>query len=110
MRVVFVDYIHTSVEVGRANMVAVPRVDEYVSLDLSCPPVSGQLMFARFRVKKIEHDAKNTSQTLEWIRPYERSAEAGATIVHVDWADKQTEKYVNSVVEASKRDGDNTAR
>lgn len=96
MKVVFVDYVHTTIELGRANMVAVPRIGENVSLELSCPTDStAPLIFARFVVKQVEHDAKNTSQVEKWMHPYDFTGERGMVILYVDWADAKTQEYVS---------------
>lgn len=100
MKVVFVDHVKTSTELGRANMIAIPRVGELVDLEMSCPCNSRDpLLFAHFVVKQIEYDAKNTLQVEEWMHPYEPTSERGMVIVHVDIADdKATREYVYRVL------------
>lgn len=99
MRVIFVDYIRSSVELGRANMVAKPSVGERVMLDSGV----GAVRFMQFEVKLIEHDAKNTMQVEDWMHPYERSVEAGAVIVHVAGLTSETREYVDRVIARADR-------
>jgi len=75
-------------------MVAVPRENERVSLDLGI----GSVRFMNFIVKLVEHDAKNTLRVEKWMHPYDGSVESGAVIVHVAGVTRETREYVDRVI------------